>query len=65
MSIMKFLSNNTSVSFLLEEYYCYSMPLSEIMSTENLPTEIDDLSDASTVVGVDKTREEYLRLFSR
>jgi hypothetical protein len=35
------------------------------MSTENLCNEIDDLSDASTVVGVDKTREEYLRLFSR
>jgi hypothetical protein len=38
----------------------------EDISTEPIsPPEIDRLSDSSTVVGVDKTREEYSRLFSR
>ena len=36
------------------------------MSTESISHECDDrFSDSSTVIGIDKTREEYLKLFSR
>ena len=35
------------------------------MSTETIFDELDGFSDSSTVIGIDKTREEYSKLFSR
>ncbi|CAF3437881.1 unnamed protein product [Rotaria sp. Silwood1] len=35
------------------------------MSTETIPHQLDKFSETSAVVGIGKTREEYLKLFSR
>ncbi|CAF0822305.1 unnamed protein product [Rotaria sordida] len=35
------------------------------MSTETIPYQLDKFSETSAVVGIGKTREEYLKLFSR